>query len=557
MNLFNQQQDTPMQQMPSNGAQFDYLQESGLGTELSSKLKSTLVGGYNKKSVEDFVAEMRGNLQQIKSQLEQQIHDITAEKATVSRECVVLREQLRVAEENSAKLQSQIVEQTLLEERCQESEKELESSRNEIQQLQNMLEQYGDLQDEREQLKRNIEEKEQRIANLNEELAKYKERCRTLEQNGAELEAQLCSARSGHGSAVDYEELERYRVLLQQAEAKSAVLEQQLSAATASRTELEAAGSIHPEEMEKLMQRETQLAEKEQVLQEKEAQLQEKEAQFQQEAAQLAAEKSSMEKNRADMQELYHQLQDDLDKNRHLSMQLDEKDAALSQKMLQMQSELATKEQELSAVKEKMGLRNGSLQDVSEKIDQLFQNYTKHTERVKTLETQISEKDALVQHYQKYEQENILLRKECEKDKQVSLQLREALEKVVKEMENQAAGVQMYAARAAQDRESLQRTLSELTNLKLEHVELMDSMSRLTEAYETVRKEKLTAEKELQHLKEDRSTRIFDLSSVLTEKEPPAEEDVELAQCDGALQRAKLLLQQVKDKQNNPLEQNA
>ncbi len=104
MGLYFQQQDAPLQKTQDIGKMFDDLQESRFESVLSNKLKSSLIGGYSKKSVEDFVSEMRGNLMQIKNN-EQQIHDIAAEKANVSRECAVLREQLQAAEANMSKIQ--------------------------------------------------------------------------------------------------------------------------------------------------------------------------------------------------------------------------------------------------------------------------------------------------------------------------------------------------------------------------------------------------------------------------------------------------------------------
>ena len=49
--------------------------------ELASKLQTTVVGGYTKKSVEEYALEMRNNLMLIKMQLEQQIRELTAEKS--------------------------------------------------------------------------------------------------------------------------------------------------------------------------------------------------------------------------------------------------------------------------------------------------------------------------------------------------------------------------------------------------------------------------------------------------------------------------------------------
>lgn len=549
MGLFYQQQDDSTRQAQDDGNFLGCFLESRVESELSNKLKSSLIGGYSKKSVEEFVTEMRSNLMQVKNQLEQQIHDITAEKANVTRECAVLREQLQTAETNMTKIQSQIVEQALLEEKLEANEQELRESRSEIQQLQSMLAQYGNLKQEQEQLKLEIQAKEQRIADLDMELVRYKERCHALEQERANFEAMPHNAQIEQDCVANREEMEHYREQLQKAEFRIKEVEQELQDEKKARREIELASQESNEGAVRLAEEQTRITEMEQDLARKEFLLQEREK-F------LAAEQEALEKNRADLQDLYNHLQEDMEKNRLLSAQLIEKDAAFSREMEQMQVKLSEKDRELSEVKEKMGLRADNGQDVMERVDQLFQSYTKNKERVRLLESQMSEKTALVQHYQKYEQENILLRKECEKDRKAATQLREALEKMMLEMENQAEGVQMYVTRAMQERESLQRTFSELTALKLDHVELMHSMTQLTESYETVQKEKERLETELEQLKAACRTKVFNLTNALPEKEATSE-DPGLEKCSKALDRAKMLIQQFAAQEDDDMPQNA
>lgn len=600
MGVFYQQLDNPIQQMHDDGKLFDSLLESSLEVELSNKLKSSLVGGYSKKSVEEFVAEMQGNLLQIKNQLEQQIHDITVEKANVSRECEVLREQLQSAEANISKIQSQIMEQTLLEGKLEASQKELRDSRSEVQQLHGMLAKYEDLRQEKEQLKLEIKAKEQRIEDLDIELARYKQRCQTLEQERNNFEVQLHNVQMDQDSAANREEIEHYRNLLQKAETRTKEVEQKLRDAERACRELELVSDGSSEEAKRLAEQEKRiteieqnLAQKEQFLQEqerklvtdrtaleenlaqKEQLLQERERKFaaeqtmlEQNLAQkeqilrererkLVTEQETLEKNQMNIQDLYNQLQENMEKNRRLTLQLNEKNAVSSQKMEQLEEKLQEKERELSEVKERIGLRAESEQNIMERVDQLFQSYTKNQERVQLLESEMTKKDALVQHYQKCEQENILLRRECDRERKTAIQLKEALEKVLKEMEGQAEGVQMYVTRAMQEREALQRTISELTALKLEHVELMDSMTRLTESYAALQTEKEKLEVEFERLKTSCGTKVYNLENIFSEKESTHSEDLTLEKCSKALERAKLLIQQFDTEDNKGLSQNA
>lgn len=611
MDLFNQQSNEAVQQMSGGSMQFDDLMTHDVEMELSGKLKGSLLGGYSKKSVEDFAAEMRGNLLQIKAQLEQQIHDITVEKANVSRECAVLREQLQAAEENSSKLQNQIVEQTRLEEKYEESESQLSQSREEVLQLRSMLAEYGDLQETQNQLKQEIQEKEDRIASLNTELAQYKERCRSLEEKSAQLEEQLHNVDAMPASDSYQEEIKRYQDLFQEAKTKADDLQKRL---------------VDAEEMLRVKENAVQSNEEEAK------QLSIQKSQLQKREDELRTGELNLEKNRADLQDLYRQLQEDIEKNQTLSDQLNERSTSITEKMEELEArtsekkreleelnakmaakkqeltelekragvqsdkelsmteridtllqnfkkseertkeleartaekkqeleeleaKMAAKKQELTELEKRVGVQGGDDLGMAERIDTLFQNFKKSEERTKGLEAKISEKNALIQHYQKYEAENILLRKECELDRKKTEQLRETLEAVMLEMESQAEGVQMYAERAKQDRESLQRTLAELTTLKLEHVELMDSMSRLTDAFETMKSKNQKLKAELEQMRSERTTKVYDLTEALSAQSQARNDDPDLEKCNSALQRAKMLVQQFHSQKSDEVEE--
>jgi chromosome segregation ATPase len=167
-------------------------------TELAAKLQTTVVGGYTKKSVEEYALEMRNNLMLIKMQLEQQIRELTAEKVSVYQECQVIREQLNTAEE---KLSDAIAQK-------ERAKQEVRLSAEKIEEWESQYSGYEEMREQKEQYEDEISRKEHDISRLNEQLSNYQRAYESLQTKMMEMEKAVEKASVGF-SQQEMEELQQ------------------------------------------------------------------------------------------------------------------------------------------------------------------------------------------------------------------------------------------------------------------------------------------------------------------------------------------------------------
>ncbi|MEY8353958.1 hypothetical protein AALB39_11435 [Lachnospiraceae bacterium 54-53] len=156
-------------------------------TELAAKLQSAVVGGYSKKSVEEYAVEMRNNLMVIKNQLEQQIRELTAEKVSVTQECQVLREQLTTAE---GKLSDAFDQKEAAEQKAR-------MSAAKIKEWESRYSGYEEMKRQKEQFEEEISKKEQDISRLNGQLLKYRQAYEELQEKIRNMERAVQTSSTG------------------------------------------------------------------------------------------------------------------------------------------------------------------------------------------------------------------------------------------------------------------------------------------------------------------------------------------------------------------------
>ncbi|WHH57944.1 hypothetical protein [Petroclostridium sp. X23] len=423
---------------------FSVLLEKNLQSELDSKLQSSVVGGYSKKSVENFVLEMRNNLQQIKTQLERQVQDLAAEKASVSQECSVLRSQLKAAEESLAEARNQIIGQQYRDETQCISDKEKQFYREENERLKAMLSDYRQVTEQKKKYEELLEQKEQEIVQLNETVAKYKRDYDELKARTDQLEKSLNNS-SRVSSEKEIAELKRqndeimakYQALLQQ--------------------------------MEKTNQ---QFDQRKQHLDEKQIQLEQEKQYLADAHAQLEQEKQHLTEARA-------QLKIDIQKNSTLGQQLQNDRQSVRQKEEGIGELIAAKERTMDAFGREQEECQWKSDDLKKEIEGLYRHYSQSMENMKRQEKAISEKDLLLEHYKQLEKENILIRQENEKAKKIISSLRETLDQMMAHMDAQSNGIDRYVTRSLQERDALKAAVSERNALEMRNIELMEQQDCL------------------------------------------------------------------------------
>ena len=159
---------------------------------LKEKLKKAITGGYSKGSVYQFVEELHKSSENMRINLEKQIEDLLDEKATISRECSLLRNQLSDVEKKSCD------EKNELEELLKISKSETETLEEQIQQFQseneNLITETNQNKINKEEfviLEGKLADKERLLAEKEDQLNKLTERLHEGTQQIEILENQL------------------------------------------------------------------------------------------------------------------------------------------------------------------------------------------------------------------------------------------------------------------------------------------------------------------------------------------------------------------------------
>ncbi|CDZ23473.1 hypothetical protein CCDG5_0331 [[Clostridium] cellulosi] len=178
--------------------------ERSIEDELKEKLKPATFGGYSKSSVVQYAKELKDFLEQMRTNLEQQIRELVSEKGNLSQECALLRSQLSDAEKRLANLQresqekeqhyTKIIDEMNLKIKNMESDNEALRAENaqireaeaELQKLRQMLQQKEDeiesLSAQLENSKKINDELKNKIRELENVQQKQDEYNRELEQ---------------------------------------------------------------------------------------------------------------------------------------------------------------------------------------------------------------------------------------------------------------------------------------------------------------------------------------------------------------------------------------
>lgn len=427
----------------SEKVDINYLLGQSLQTELELKLSSSVVGGYSKKSVEDFVFEMRNNMLQIKTQLERQIQDLVNEKASSSQECSVLRNQLIAVEDSLAETRKNASIICSYETQC-DSKMEIQLYREENEKLTEMLLENQRDADQKKALEDLLKQKEQEIHEQVENIEKYKKEYDDLKQIKEDLENEL---RDQNNLSSDNEItelrnqkneiIEKYQALLQQTENNGKQIDQKRHFLNDTQTKLDQQRQYLDEEQANMEKEKRCLDDKKAELEQEKQRIDGKKAELEQEEQRLDARRISLECEKQGLNETQTTLEREkqrLDETQILLKQekqhLDETQAKLEkekQRLADENAQLEMKEKQLKQVQAQLDIDMKS--SGFEKIfEALYLYYSQLIERIKNQEEAISEKELLNESYQQQKKENYLIRQE-------NVNLRDTLEQLKSQRE--------------------------------------------------------------------------------------------------------------------------
>ena len=276
--------------------------------------------------------------------------------------------------------------------------------------------------------------------------------------------------------------------------------------------------------------------------------------------SQLESEKESLdsvrvkiEENKRYLDEAQKHLESESSENRRLVELLNNEKLSIMNETESLKSLLAEKDKQFEVLQKEYDEQKVYNGELEKKVDSIYQNYTQGMKKIHKLGQTISEKELLLQHYQKQEQDSILIRQENEQAKNIIAALKDTIHKIMQQMEVQADGLNQYAARAIQERETLNASISEQAALRLRNVELINQQSRLETSLEELKAENAYLTEALEQQKEicaklEQERKITSLEDFTEEqKTKPAVANDELQTCNEAYKKAKELLHQMEE----------
>ncbi len=667
-------------QLQDNTQATDFFTESK--TDLSKELKSSLWGGYSKKSVDDYIAKINGDIRNAQLQLEQQIRDISMEKANVARECSVLRTQLKEAEEALSAMREKAFQGEADLERFTNAEAELAEARSEIKKLYEVLDSRQTQTKEDEQYRIELEERNRDIEMLRQEIVFYQRELSLLQKRMVDLneKEQQIIYREIH--STDTGNIEQEREARELAERELSVIREELASVRSQergyaeskailesyekelsekhslidslhadielyqkekedtqaelamiREKLQLFGDIEKEYRDNKLLLETYQAdlnnrdmenealnrelegyrnEKENAkvelsaLQEEINKLRNIEQEYQSNMVLLSSvqeelltkdtEKDALnrelesyrnEKENAKVE--LSALQEEINKLRNIEQEYQsnmvllssvqeellakntEKDALnaevanyqkelseLNQKIEELEKHSEEMENSAIEIQELQQLRQNAqdfekrvessksalkslderirdrefrleeLQsslnkayadvDLEKKIDELYKGYSISNRKVELLEKELAGKDLLIRQYQDEDLENKLLKQDYEQAKAMIDSLKDAIGKIMEQMEKQSESLKGYISRSLEDQKKLNHVASELNNVKFSNIELLDALNQLTMKHEKSIEERKALEKELVKLQNENQSFLQEIERISEEK---------------------------------------
>lgn len=434
-----------------DNAEFNALLEKSQKNTLESKLQLTRVGGgYTKKSVEDFAAEMRQNLLQVKTQLERQILELAAEKASITQECNVLRTQLKTAVDALAARNQTVTNP----EDAGQVEGLLSQKENEITRLKLELDQY---KNECSVLNEKYTQLEDKLQGASDEaITDIKAQKEKLEKKNNELLQQLDDTNK---------EMTETKLRLEETTAQLEEVKQRLANTD---TQLEAERSRLKETEARLEEKKHRLDETQLLLEEKEEYLDKLKSQLENEKAYLQEAREQLDEKKQKLDEIQMQLEQEKAHMEEAQEQLELKNRQVQELKEQLESEIEAKEFVRYMLTKDYDCDDGQTMEDwlenggSEKLfESLYMHFTQLKGKIEHQQSIIAEKEQLLERMKALEAEAAALRQENENSKATINSLKKSFEQVMAEMDEQTETLNVYISRSRKDREMLKNVLNE------------------------------------------------------------------------------------------------
>lgn len=440
-----------------------------------SFLKKSMLSGYSKASVQEYVRTMNQNSSQMRMNFERQIHDLSEERAKIANECALLRSQIDEIEQQKKSFEDQLV---VARDHYDHHQEQIDSLSRAVEEERGYAE---EVRGQLESLKGELDRKDLDLKAKEEEISALNRRIQDLSSEIAskegEIENLVGKVRDSQDSA-QREELQR----------EMSLLRERLLASDAQRKEIES----EKHELEE------QIAARDARIVEFEARF----GDFDRETADLGEQNLSLKERIEELNlelERLNKRNDALEErslelDRMLSVKNEEEDAAhkalkMEREKLEIQAKALREEsaclhREFSDRSEELerSLAKSLLEkeEIGEKYSALHERFTQAVEKCDQLESEKEALSDLLGVYQAKEREHTLVLRKCEEYGKTVSGLQDVIAQLVQEMEGQLARFKEMSDEQSAYREKVRQMARDKTELQMKNVALLEKIDSIS-----------------------------------------------------------------------------
>ena len=430
--------------------------EEGLGisSQLAIPLKKTIMGGYSAKSVEDYVAAIEADAQQVKQQLEKQIEGLLAEKRTVSQECAVLRDQIKETEA-SLRRASEQASSMLPEDQMAAVKERISSLETKLEQANGELAKQAELRQERDSLEAVCAERAATIDQLEKDVTNSRlEHEHSIRQNKL-LEAALKESRD-----ASTEELQKLFKDNQALKEDCENLQKQI----------ESRGAIlqnADDEQKKIEELRMQLEQERQLLQEQKDQIASQKEDIDLAIQTIDDKATALERRDEAVRAAETSLAERETSVRAAEASLTEREASVQAQMLEIEQEKAEMESIAAQMEEN--------RRKEETISVLQKQHAQEVEKIRVLENDVEDKAQIIEQLRSDVARLAYAESQRAQAQQNVKSLSDALSQVMGFMEQQSEDMDLILDRVKRDQACMKEILDEQAALKMENAALVEA----------------------------------------------------------------------------------
>lgn len=466
-----------------------------------SFLKTTMLNGYSKASVQEYINTLNQNSSQMRVNFELQIRDLSDERAKLANECSLLRSQIEQIEQQKKSFEDQLA---LARDHFDQHQEQIDSlsrtAEDEHRQADEARSHVADLEAELDRKGLDLRAKEEEIASLNQRVRDLSAEITSYESEMATL---IEKAQPGSQGDAQREEFERemsvlrdklavFDVQQQESEVEKQSLQEEIAERDAHIAELEGKSDGLNSEITQLTEQNAALEKRVEELDLELADLNKRNEALEERSRSLdermglqdewdAAAKKILKKERAKLERQAELLEEE---NARVRQELKKERAKLERQAESLEEESARVRQEFAdkskQLEERLAASAQEKEQIGERYSVLHERFARSVEKCDQLKADKEALSGLLEQYQAKEREHTLVLRKCEEYGKTVSSLQEVISQLVQEMEEQLARFQEMSAERIAYQEKIRQMAHDKTELQMKNVALLERIDGLS-----------------------------------------------------------------------------